>query len=338
MTEFVTSYGLFLAKTITFVIALLIIIASIMGLSGKSRKPKGELSIEHKNDEYQYYQDHLHQVILSKEQQKQRHKQQKRDEKAQRKAAQKIKPGEEVISRKRMYIVNFKGDIHASQVDELRETITALLKVATTQDEIVIGVESPGGQVHGYGLAASQLARIRARKIPLTVVVDKVAASGGYLMACVADQIIAAPFAILGSIGVVAQLPNFHRLLKKHDVDYEQLTAGEYKRTLSLFAENTAQGREKFQQEIDDTHELFKQFVKTYRAHLDIEQIATGEHWFGTRALELHLIDKIQTSDDYFLACSEQADLYEVKYELKKSFSERFHLAVTTALAGVISR
>ena len=108
-----------------------------------------------------------------------------------------------------------------------------------------------------YGLAASQMQRIRDKKLKLTVCVDKVAASGGYMMAVVADKIIAAPFAVLGSIGVLAQVPNFHRLLKKHDVDFEMLTAGKYKRTLTMFGENTDKGREKFQEDIEDTHVLF---------------------------------------------------------------------------------
>ena len=198
-----------------------------------------------------------------------------------------------------LFVLDFKGDIKATQVEQLREEISAILTIATNEDEVVIRLESPGGIVNGYGLAASQLQRLRDKSIPLTVCIDKVAASGGYLMACVAHQIIAAPFAIIGSIGVVAQLPNFHRLLKKHNIDVELLTAGEYKRTLTLFTENTDSEREKFQEDIDTIHQRFKDYVLTNRTHLDIEQVSKGEHWIAKDAIELKLVDKLQTSDDY---------------------------------------
>ena len=228
-----------------------------------------------------------------------------------------------------MFVLDFHGDIRASQVAELRETITSVLQVSEPGDEIVVRLESPGGQVHGYGLAASQLARIREHNINLTVAVDKVAASGGYMMACVADRILAAPFAILGSIGVVAQIPNFHRLLQRHDIDFEQHTAGPYKRTLSLFAENTEEGRKKFQEELEDTHELFKSFVKEHRPRVNIDELATGEHWYGTRALDHKLVDEIRTSDDYLMTRAQGADIYAVRYEEKKNLGEKLNVVFT---------
>ena len=112
--------------------------------------------------------------------------------------------------------------------------------------------------------------------IGMNATFDKVAASGGYMMACIGDRILSAPFAVLGSIGVVAQIPNLHRLLKKHDVDYEVLTAGEYKRTLTVFGENTDKGRQKFQEDLELTHVLFKDFVSRYRPQLDIDQVLGG--------------------------------------------------------------
>jgi serine protease SohB len=208
-------------------------------------------------------------------------------------------------------------------VASLREEVTAVLTAAQAEDEVIVRLESAGGLVHGYGLAASQLLRIRDRRLKLTVAVDKVAASGGYMMACVADRIIAAPFAILGSIGVIAQLPNFNRLLKKHDVDFEQFMAGEHKRTVTLFGENTDKGRQKFQEEIEDVHALFKDFVKTHRPQVDLERVATGEHWFGARALESRLVDELRTSDDVLLDASASADLYEVVYTGKKPWLVR---------------
>lgn len=212
----------------------------------------------------------------------------------------------------------------------MREEVTAILNVAKPQDEVVIKLDSPGGVVNGYGLAAAQLERIRANRIPLTVTIDKMAASGGYLMACVADRILAAPFAIIGSIGVIVQLPNFHRLLKNNNIDFEQHTAGEFKRTITLFGENTEEGRLKLQHEIEDIHQLFKNIITDHRPQIDIQQVATGEHWLGTQALELKLVDEIKTSDEYLTARAKDAHLYEIAYEVKKPFMSRFSAAANT--------
>ena len=195
--------------------------------------------------------------------------------------------------------------------------------VATENDEVFVRLESGGGVVHGYGLAASQLMRLREKNIPLTVSVDKVAASGGYMMACVGNRIIAAPFSIIGSIGVIAQIPNFHRVLKKHDVDFEQFTAGEFKRTVTMFGENTDEAKAKFREEIEDIHVLFKDFIVQHRPDVDIVKVSTGESWPGTRALERNLVDELKTSDDYLLENSQHADIYEISYVSKKSLIEK---------------
>jgi len=243
--------------------------------------------------------------------------------KAERKARAKDAGGNGSGIRKRVFVLRFQGDIRASAVAALREEVTAVLTVATQNDEVVVILESPGGVVHGYGLAASQLQRFKDHGIALTVAVDKVAASGGYLMACVAGRIIAAPFAILGSIGVVGQMPNFNRLLKSHDVDYELITAGEHKRTLTMFGENTEKGREKFREDIEITHTLFKDFVRSHRPDVDIERVSTGEHWYGLQALDLKLVDAVRTSDDYLRDASATADLYELTYIRKRRGLER---------------
>lgn len=232
----------------------------------------------------------------------------------------------------RLFVLDFNGSMDAHEVEALREEITAVLAVATATDEVLIRLESPGGVVHGYGLAASQLDRIKQQNIRLTVAVDKVAASGGYMMACIADRILAAPFAIVGSIGVVAQLPNFHKLLKKNHIDVEQFTAGEFKRTVTVFAENTEKGREKFQQELEQTHVLFKNFVHKHRPVLQIDQVATGEHWFGYQALELNLVDQLQTSDDYLVQQFSSKKVVQVKYQIKRKLAEKVGLAASTAL------
>lgn len=230
--------------------------------------------------------------------------------------------------KKRIYVLNFHGDIRASAVSSLREEITAILTVANENDEVFLRLESGGGIVHGYGLGASQLMRIRKKNIPLTVSVDKVAASGGYMMACVGSRIMAAPFSIIGSIGVIAQIPNFNKVLKKHNIEFEQFTAGEFKRTVTMFGENTNEAKAKFREEIEDIHLLFKDFIVQHRPEIDIVQVSTGESWPGTRALEKKLVDELKTSDDYLLENSKDADIYEIKYVSKKSLGEKMGLQI----------
>ncbi len=307
------TYGLFLAKTITFVIAILVVVMGIMTLVSKARnKFSNKLLIKKLNDKYETLRSELRAQIFSKKDYKQALKQEKAAKKAQK---DQLKP--------RLFVLHFDGDIRASAVSDLREEITAILTIATPQDEVLVSLESGGGMVHSYGLAASQLQRLRDQHIPLTVSVDKIAASGGYMMACVANKIIAAPFAIIGSIGVVAQLPNFNRLLKSKNIDFEQLTAGEYKRTLTLFGENTDEGREKMQQELEETHTLFKEFIKRHRPQVDLTKTATGEHWFATQALEFLLIDELKTSDDYVMAHIKTHDVYAIAQQSKKSLGQR---------------
>ena len=225
--------------------------------------------------------------------------------------------------RSRVYALNFEGDMDATKVSHLRHEINAVLTKAETGDEVVVRVKSFGGRVHSYGLAASQLQRVRTRGLKLVVAVDQVAASGGYLMAAVAHQVIAAPFAVVGSIGVVAEIPNVHRLLKKHDVDVETITAGRYKRTLTVLGENTEEGRRKFTEELEDLHDLFQEFVTEKRPKLELEKVATGEAWYGRRAIELNLVDEIMTSDEYLMQRCHDADVFEVRWVEHKKPIER---------------
>jgi len=299
----------------TFVIAILILFAGLLALASKNKqRDKGKLIVKKLNEKYEEMEDVLSQHVLDKADYKKMLKTRKQEQKAATKQSS---------SRKRLFVLTFNGDIRASATKFLREEITGLLTLAKPEDEIVLRLESAGGLVHAYGLAASELQRIRHANIPLIVIIDKVAASGGYLMAAVANRILAAPFAILGSIGVLAQLPNFHRLLKKNNIEFEQITAGQYKRTLTLFGQNTDEGREKFQEEVNEVHQLFKSFVSQNRPALAIEKVATGEHWYGARALELSLIDGIMTSDDYLLSASKTADIYEVSYQPKKTLLDK---------------
>ena len=227
----------------------------------------------------------------------------------------------------KIYVLDFKGDMAASAVEGLREEITLILATAKAgRDRVVVRLESPGGMVHGYGLAAAQLVRLREAGFHLTICVDKVAASGGYMMACIANEIISAPFAIVGSIGVVAQVPNFNRLLKDNKIDFELYTAGEYKRTVTMFGENTEEGKAKFEEELQQTHALFKHFVEKYRPQLNIEKVATGEHWYGRDALDLNLVDTLQTSDEYLLNVLTQHDIYLLQTRKKPTLGEKLGL------------
>jgi serine protease SohB len=317
MSDAVIQLIMFSAKAMIIVILTLLLLAGILSLIGRGKeKVSGKITIKNLNKKYSKIKEFLLKEILSKNAFKKFIKEQKVLLKEKASAAEKS-------PQKNVFIIHFHGDIKASAVNALREEVTAVLEVADAKDEVIVCLESAGGMVHAYGLAAAQLSRIRQKQIPLTVIVDKVAASGGYLMACVANKVLAAPFAMIGSIGVIAQLPNFNRLLKEKNIDFEQVTAGNYKRTLTLFGENTKEGREKLKEEIEEIHRLFKALIHQHRPQLSIEQVSTGEVWLGTQALELQLVDGLTTSDDYLLSLYDHVNLYEVCYHMKKSLSEK---------------
>ncbi|NRN12332.1 MULTISPECIES: protease SohB [Serratia] len=323
--EFISVYGLFLAKVATVVLAIAALAILAVSLGQRKNRQKGELQLTDLGEQYREMQRDMRLARMDTAEQKVWLKQFKKQTKADDKLKkQRAKSGAVEVTKPCLYVLDFKGSMDAHEVTSLREEISAVLAVASAQDEVLLRLESPGGVVHGYGLAASQLERLRKGGIRLTVAVDKVAASGGYMMACVADRIVAAPFAIIGSIGVVAQIPNFHRLLKKNDIDVELHTAGQFKRTLTLFGENTEQGREKFREDLNETHELFKRFVHEQRPSLDIDSVATGEHWFGSQAKEKGLIDAIGTSDDLLIAELDNHDVIAVRYTRRKRLMDRF--------------
>jgi serine protease SohB len=325
--NFLTEYGLFLAESVTVVVAILVVVGMLFALGHRQRtEEEGHIEIRKLNEHYDSFREAMQQAVLTEDENKHELKaQKKRDKKAAK--ARKKSTGEETAEKARLYILNFDGDIQASATANLREEISAILAVARSGDEVLLKLESSGGMVHSYGLASSQLLRVREASIQLTVAVDKVAASGGYMMACVANKILAAPFAVIGSIGVLAQIPNFHRLLRKANVDFEQLTAGEYKRTLTMFGENTDQDRAKMQEDIDDTHILFKDFVAEHRDQVEIDSVATGEVWYGQRALDRGLVDELSTSDSFVQASLVERDVFEVRHVLKKNWQEKLGLA-----------
>lgn len=336
---FLLDYAGFLAKalTVVFAIAALLLIIGSVKNKGPSKK-EGTLKVTRLNDVYKKLHSVVENALLNDSERKAL-------KKAQKRAAKQVKAGLATADKKpRVFVLNFEGDVHAKATESLRHEVTALLGHATASDEVVLRLESPGGVVGGYGLAASQLVRIRDAGIPLTVCVDKVAASGGYMMACIGNKIVSAPFAVHGSIGVVAQFPNFFKLLKKNDVDVETITGGEFKRTVTLMGETTEVGRKKFQEEVDSIHEMFKNFVSKYRPSVDTAKVGTGETWFGEGAKDLNLVDEIMTSDEYLANLAKSSDLYLINYQQPKAtgllakLGKNASVSLESALVGALHR
>ncbi len=332
MFEFLFEYGLFLLKAITVLVVILIIIGAAVA---KKKSASGELKITNLNKKYLHLKEAIQEATLDKKALKQENKAKKKKEKAEKKASN---AKTDIQVKPRLFVIEFEGDIKASSVPSLREEVTAILAAANSNDEILVNLNNSGGVVHEHGLAASQLVRIKQANLPLTVAVDKVAASGGYMMACVADKILAAPFAIVGSIGVVAQLPNFHRLLDKAGVDFEQHTAGEYKRNVTMFGKNTDKERQQLKEQLEDIHDLFRGFVTDYRPSLDMKEVGTGQYWYGSRAKELTLVDEIMTSDDYLSSAANEKDIFHIQYEFEKTLMEKMSNGGALLFDKVISR
>ncbi len=327
MTEFFVDYGLFLAKTLTVVAAAVFIIGAVTAASRRQRDPGG-LTVRNLNDRYRELADSLRKEILPKKEYKALAKKAKSERKARGKQTAERRP--------RLYVLDFHGDIKATAVTSLRHEVSAVLSVAGEHDEVLLRLENYGGLVHEHGLAASQLARLRERDIPLTVAVDKVAASGGYMMACVGNRIVSAPFAVIGSIGVLAQIPNFYRLLDQHGVEVEQVKAGRFKRTVTMFGRNTEEDRAKLAEELEDVHRLFRDLIVRYRPELDIDKVSTGEHWYGRMAMELGLVDALETSDDRLMASFETRDLYSVRWKGRKTLTEKVVAAVEGSADAIV--
>ena len=333
--EMLETIGIFFAQTFIIVLAIIAVLITIASIALKN-KNKGAFEIDLLHEKYEDQTQALKEAFLTDSEIKKEHKRLKKETKLKNKEPETKQLG-------RIFVVEFlNGDIKASDSENLKEEVNTILGVATAEDEVVVKVESPGGLVHSYGYAAAQLIRIRDAKIPLTICVDQVAASGGYLMACVGSKVLAAPFALIGSIGVVAQVPNFYRLLKKHDVDYKEYTAGDYKRTVSLFGEITEKGEAKFKEQLEITHQLFKSFVSKYRPQLDLAKVATGEFWYGENAKALGLIDEIKTSDEYLLTLAKDHQVVKISFEQKPTFMEKlsdsFSAAITKAFTLIINK
>jgi len=328
MIDMLMQYGLFLMKAATVLVVAWVLVASVISLSRRKGRVPERLDVINLNRKYREMSLVLKRSILPKKDFKRAFK----EEKARWKTEKKGTSGKGGKPKGKLFVINFRGDIPATAVSSLREEVTAILSVATGEDEVLVKLENAGGLVHGHGLAASQLMRLRRRNIPLTVAIDKIAASGGYLMACVGNRILAAPFAVVGSIGVLAQLPNFHRFLDRHGIDFEEAKAGEFKRTITMFGKNTEEEREKLRQQLEETHVLFKDLVSENRPDVDISSVATGEYWYGRRALDKNLVDELMTSDDYLAEAGERADIYEISFVAKKPVAEKVAAVVQVTL------
>ncbi len=330
MLDFLREYGLFVLELVTvlglFAVVVLVVLRAARRGGDMPSPSHGHLKVSHLGDKFRRLRLTIQQQTLTPKQWKVLVKQEDAADKARDK---------QPSSKPRIFVVDFVGDVRASAVESLRQEVSAIVQAVQPGDEVMVRLESPGGMVHSYGLAASQLARFREAKIPLTICVDKVAASGGYMMACVADTIVAAPFAVLGSIGVVAQLPNLNRLLKKMDVDYEIVTAGKWKRTLTVLGENTDEGRAQFKREIDNTHQLFKDFIAHNRPKLDLEAVADGRTWYGTEARDIQLCDAVATSDDWLLQRADKAELIAVSWQMRRGMGERLGSLAAVTLGRV---
>ena len=318
--ELLSNYGLFLLKTLTVVISIVLILSFIM--STRNNKTEGDITIKNINEEFSLLEENIKKNLLGKSEFKKFVKLRKKNKKT---------------NDKKLFVLDFKGNIKASEIVSLRREISGIILSHQKSDEVLLRLENSGGTVHEHGLAAAQLKRLKDKNIPLTICVDKVAASGGYMMACVANKIIASPFAIIGSIGVLAQVPNFNKLLKNKGIDFEQHTAGNYKRTVTMFGENTDKDREKLGEQLQDIHVLFKDFITTNRKNIDIDKVATGEYWYGPKALELNLIDDIMTSDEYILSMINEFEIFHIQYKKLKTLSDKISKISSSASSKVFN-
>ena len=318
--ELLSNYGLFLLKTLTVVISIVLILSFIM--SARNNKTEGDITIKNINEEFSLLEENIKKNLLGKSEFKKFVKLRKKNKKT---------------NDKKLFVLDFKGNIKASEIVSLRREISGIILSHKKSDEVLLRLENSGGTVHEHGLAAAQLKRLKDKNIPLTICVDKVAASGGYMMACVANKIIASPFAIIGSIGVLAQVPNFNKLLKNKGIDFEQHTAGNYKRTVTMFGENTDKDREKLGEQLQDIHVLFKDFITTNRKNIDIDKVATGEYWYGPKALELNLIDSIMTSDEYILSMINKFEIFHIQYKKLKTLSDKISKISSSASSKVFN-
>ncbi|CAB3976441.1 protease SohB [Candidatus Azoamicus ciliaticola] len=321
MANILTDYTIFFLKIITIIILLLLtIITCLIIIKNKDNK---YIEIKNINKKYITLKKMFLSEILKKTEKKN--------------IIKNINKEEKIIKTKNLFILNFNGDINASDINNLKDILSILILNKKYVDEVLIKLTSNGGIVTNYGLAATQLKRLKNENINLTISIDTIAASGGYMMACVANKIIASHFSIIGSIGVLGIIPNINKMLNKNNIEIEYHTSGKYKKTLSVIGENTEIGRKKFIESLENTHFLFKNFVKENRSQINIDEIATGEYWYGIDALKLNLIDKIQTSDEYIMENLNNTKIYEIKLNEKTNIKNKIKENIHNILFNILN-
>ncbi|KZX82185.1 hypothetical protein A3715_00045, partial [Oleiphilus sp. HI0009] len=222
-----------------------------------------------------------------------------------------------------IFVLDFKGDKTASSVGSLSKEVSAILSVAKPNDEVFLRLESPGGTITGYGLASQQLIRLREAGIRLVVSVDEIATSGGYMMAAVGDRIIASPTSMLGSIGVIMEVPNFYNLLDRAGVQFHQFTAGKHKRLVSMTNKIGDAAKDQINQDLEKSHELFKNHVHTYRNSVNLESVSHGDVWSAKYCLDNKLVDDLMTSEAYLFDRASRANIFHISWDVERSFSDK---------------
>jgi serine protease SohB len=321
MENILANYTIFFLKITTIIILLLLTL--IMCLIIIKNKDNKYIKIKNINKKYITFKKLFLSEILKKTEKKQ--------------IIKNINEEEKITKTKNLFILNFNGDINASDINNLKDILSVIILNKKYVDEVLIKLTSNGGIVTNYGLAATQLKRLKNENINLTISIDTIAASGGYMMACVANKIIASHFSIIGSIGVLGIIPNINKILNKNNIEIEYHTSGKYKKTLSIIGENTEIGRKKFIESLENTHFLFKNFVKENRSQINIEEIATGEYWYGIDALKLNLIDKIQTSDEYIMENLNTTQIYEIKLNEKTNIKNKIKEHIHNILFNILN-
>lgn len=239
----------------------------------------------------------------------------------------------EGIVRKTAVLLSFNGDINATEVIEFGRAVSMIVQMKDLVSEVYIIINSGGGVVNGYGLLASEIERLHYSEIETYALIDQVAASGGYMAACVANHVVAAPFAYIGSIGVVSEMPNFNQILSDNGINIEQHTAGKSKRTVTPLGKITDEDRNEFKKKLERIHRSFINHVSHYRNINDADEnknsiIFSGDYWIAeeTVELELGLVDEISTSQEFLLDKMKEYNIIEITFQENKTKKSKLSL------------
>lgn len=236
-----------------------------------------------------------------------------------------------------VFVIDYVGSMMASEVVYLTAKIDAIILKSNKDDEVVINITSPGGAVSGYGLVASQIKRLKTAGLKITATVDTVAASGGYMAAVVSDEIIAAPFAMVGSIGVVANVMIYEELLKNIGIQTNVYTSGDSKRTVVPSRVPNAEEEAKLEAQLEEIHSRFKDHVLSFRPDIDEDKVFTGQAFLAADAINFGLVDKIGTSDELLLNLYKDGHrLIEVQFIIEENIGGSVTKQVSAGLVDAI--